>query len=214
MDAVNLLPVEYQTRSKKRATPADNLDGRQTLQLGVVAALVLAVLVGGLYVYERSVVSSKKSELAKAQARLAAVQPQVQQMKEDQASAAGRLAVVQSFTNSRMNWDRALRDFARFVPSDSFLTTLQLSAPTPTASAATTTTTTDTTTTTTTTASPAAATSTLSIAGTAPGTVGVARVLDRLALIPWLSGVTLGSASRSGAGADSFNITATVSQEP
>ena len=213
MDAVKLMPVEYRTRSKKRATPADNLDGRQTLQLGAVAALVLAVLVGGLYVYERSVVSSKRSELTKAQARLAAVQPQVQQMKEDQASAAGRLAVVQSFTTTRMNWDKALRDFARFVPSDSFLTALQFAAPTPTVSAAAATTTTDTTTTTTA-APPASTTSTLTIAGTAPGTVGVARVLDRLALIPWLSGVSLGSASRSDTGADSFNITATVSQEP
>lgn len=211
MQAVNLLPLEYRTRSKKRATPADSLDGRQTLQIGAVAALVLAVLVGGLYVYERSVVNSKKSELAKSEARLAAVQPQVQQMKADQASVAAKFAVVQSVTASRMNWDRALNDFAKVIPTDSFLSSLQVSAPTPTASVATTTTDTGTTSSST---PVTPTTSTLNLAGTAPGTLGVARVLDRLALVPWMSGVTLASAARSENGASSFNITATVSQEP
>jgi len=121
-----------------------------------------------------------------------------------------------------MNWDKALSDFARIVPTDSFLTSLSFAAPVQTSSVLGTVTSTDatptdttTSTSTTTPVAPVPSTSTLTVAGTAPGTVGVARVLDRIALIPLLSDVSLGSATRSGDSCgDSFNITATVSQEP
>ena len=130
--------------------------------------------------------------------------------------------MISNVTSSRMNWDKALNDFARIVPTDSFLTTLSFSAPVQTASIVTPTptivpgtTSTDTTTSASEVTPVAPSASTLTVAGTAPGTVAVARVLDRLALIPWLSSVALGSATRSGdGGGDSFNITATVSQEP
>jgi Tfp pilus assembly protein PilN len=222
MDAVNLLPLEHKVRAKKRSAPAGSLDGRKTLRTGGLAALAVVVLLGALYGYERTVVNSKKSALAKDQASLAAIKPKADAIKAAQASAAARLSVIANVTSSRMNWDRALNDFARIVPTDSFLTSLSFDAPVQTSSivapVTTATTTTDTTTTDTSTTAPAVApsgTSTLTVAGTAPGTVGVARVLDRLALIPWLSSVTLGSASRAGDGAgNSFNITATVSQEP
>jgi Tfp pilus assembly protein PilN len=227
MDAVNLLPLEYKTRSKKRATPANNLDSRKTLRTGGLAAVALVLLLGALYGYERSVVNSKKSALAKDQAALAEIKPKADAIKQAQASAEARLTVISSVSSSRMNWDKALNDFARIVPTDSFLTSLAFDAPVQTASVASptapsTATPTDTSTATptdtaaTTAATPApSTTSTLTVSGTAPGTVGVARVLDRLALIPWLSDVTLGSATRSGDnGGDAFNITATVSQEP
>ena len=117
-----------------------------------------------------------------------------------------------------MNWDKALNDFARILPTNSFLTTIQISAPYTAASACrgrgpgrdvdrrhgdpgsgTT--------------SPAGV-STLTLAGTAPSTPGVALVMDRLALIPWLSNVTLTTASRQpDTGANTFGLTATVSEE-
>jgi Tfp pilus assembly protein PilN len=224
MDAVNLLPLENKIRAKKRATPADKLDSRKTLRAGGLAALALVVMLGALYGYERNVVNSKKTALAKDQAALAAIKPKADAIKEAQASTAARLSVIANVTSSRMNWDRALNDFARVVPTDSFLTTLSVDAPVQTASIVTpiapTTpdpTSTDTTTDASTVApvAPASGTSTLTVAGSAPGTVAVARVLDRLALIPWLADVTLGSAARSGDGnGDSFTISATVSQEP
>ena len=220
MDAVNLLPLEHKAKSKKRSTPADNLDGRKTLRTGGLAALAVLVLLGALYGYERTVINSKKSALAKDQAALAEVKPKADAIKAAQASAAARLTVISSVTSSRMNWDKALNDFARIVPTDSFLTSLTFAAPVPTASvigtpAATASTSTSTTTATSTTTPVAPTSSTLTVAGTAPGTVGVAHVLDRIALIPWLSDVALGSATRSGdSGGDSFNITATVTQEP
>ena len=220
MEAVNLLPAEHKIRAKKRSTPADNLDSRKTLRTGGIAALAVAVLVGALYGYEHTVISSKKSALAKDQAALAEIKPKADAIKQAQASTAARLSVIATVTSSRMNWDRALNDFARIVPTDSFLTALSFSAPVPTSSivspvvpaAAPTTDSTSTDTT----AAPVAPTgSALNVSGTAPGTVAVARVLDRLALIPWLSNVSLNSATRSGAGnGDSFAITATVSQEP
>lgn len=224
MEAVNLLPAEHKIRAKKRSAPAGNLDSRRTLRTGGLAAVALVVLLGALYGYERNVVNSKKSALAKDQAALAAIKPKADAIKQAQASSAARLSVISDVTASRMNWDRALNEFARIVPTDSFLTTLSVDAPVQTASivaptvtpvAPTTTGTTSDTSTVTPAATPASGTSTLTVVGTAPGTVGVARVLDRFALIPWLSNVTLGSATRSGDGdGDSFNITATVSQEP
>jgi Tfp pilus assembly protein PilN len=221
MDAVNLLPLEHKIRAKKRATPAGNLDSRRTLRTGGLAAVALVLLLGALYGYERSVVNSKKSALAKDQNALAQIKPQADAIKAAQAASAARLAVISSVSSSRMNWDKALNDFARIVPTDSFITSLSFDAPVQTASLVgppptTTSTTTDTTTdpSATTPVAPVTSGSTLTVAGTAPGTVGVARVLDRFALVPWLSGVTLASASRSGDnGGDSFNITATVSQE-
>ena len=227
MDAVNLLPLEHKARAKKRSTPADNLDARKTLRTGGLAAVALVLLLGALYGYQRNVVNSKKSALAKDQAALAEIKPKADAIKAAQASTAARLSVIANVTASRMNWDNALKVFARIVPTDSFLTTMSVSAPVQTASIVTpavptapATTSTDSTDSTDSTAASTVApaptgASTLTVAGTTSGTVGVARVLDRFALIPWLSNVTLSSAARAGdGGGDSFNITATVSQEP
>ena len=223
MEAVNLLPLEHKAKANKRSTPADKLDGRKTLRTGGLAALALVVLLGALYGYERTVINSKKSALAKDQAALAEIKPKADAIKAAQASSAARLSVIANVTSSRMNWDRALNDFARIVPTDSYLTSLSFAAPVQTASIVTptvvpTTTTSTDATTSTSTAAPAttpSGSSTLTVSGTAPGTVAVARVLDRLAVIPWLSNVTLGSATRSSDGSgNTFNVTATVSQEP
>jgi Tfp pilus assembly protein PilN len=223
MDAVNLLPLEHKARAKKRSAPAGNLDSRKTLRTGGLAALAVVVLVGALYGYERTVVNSKKSALAKDQAALAEIKPKADAIKQAKASAAARLSVISNVSSSRMNWDRALNDFARIVPTDSFLTSLSFDAPVQTSSivapVAVTPTTTSSSTDPADTTTPAMPTpsgsSTLTVAGMSPSTVAVARVMDRLALIPWLSNVSLGSATRSGdGGGDSFNITATVSQEP
>ena len=52
----------------------------------------------------------------------------------------------------------------------------------------------------------------MTLAGVAPSTPGVALVMDRLALLPWLSDVTLASASRMDTGQNTFNLTANVSE--
>jgi Tfp pilus assembly protein PilN len=220
MDAVNLLPVDYRERKRKRTTPADNLDGRQTLRIGGAVVGLFVVLLGGLFYYEHKQVQDKQKELADNKAQIAAVQPQVDAIKTAQAAISGRLAIARSLTGTRMNWDRALNDFARIIPTNSFLTNIQMSAPVTaaaTAAAQAAAATATTTSTDGTTAEPAApapvpTVSTLTLAGTAPSTPGVALVMDRLALLPWLSNVSLTSASRQDNGSNNFSLSANVSE--
>ena len=219
MDAVNLLPLEYRNRKRRRQSPTTNLDGRRTMRIGGGVALFFAVLLGGLFFHEHQLVNSKKNDLANNEAQIAAVQSQVDAVKAAQAAVSGRLTVAQSLAGTRMNWDRALNDFARIIPTNAYLTSIQMSAPVTAASAAAA-------------SSPVAAVPgstdagsapvlptpvsapTLTLAGLAPNTPGVALVMDRLALIPWLSNVTLTSAVRQqDNGANTFGLTATVSEE-
>lgn len=210
MEAVNLLPLEYRDRKRKRAGAAD-LSGRRTLQLGGAAALVFALLFAALYVHERSVVNSKKTALANDQARIAAVQPQIEAIKTAKAAVAAKLATAQSVTGARMNWDRALTDFAKVIPTSAYLTSLQVSAPVATAAAATTTT--PSTDGTAASAPPPTAPSGMTLNGVASSTPGVALVMDKLGLLPWLNGVTLTSASLQPDNTYNFVLTAGVSEE-
>lgn len=215
MDAVNLLPLEYRERKRRRSAPAANLDGRRTLRLGGGVALLFAVLLGVLFFHEHQLVNSKKKELANSQAQIAAVQPQVDVIKTAQAAVSGRLAFATSITSTRMNWDRALNDFAKIIPTSSYLSSIQVTAPVTvatagaSAAAATTTPSTDSTAA----AAPAPSVfSTMTLTGVAPSTPGVALVMDRLSLLTWLSNVALGSAVRVDNGQNNFNITANVSE--
>jgi Tfp pilus assembly protein PilN len=220
MDAVNLLPVDYRERKRKRTTPADNLDARQTLRVGGAVAGVFVVLLGGLFYYEHKQVSDKQKELANTQAQIAAVQPQVDAVKTAQAAISGRLTVARSLAGTRMNWDRALNDFARIVPTNSFLTSIQMTAPVTAAATAATqaaaataqVTSTDGTAADAPAPAVAPTVSTLTLAGTAPSTPGVALVMDRLALLPWLSNVSLTSAVRQDSGSNTFSLTANVAE--
>jgi Tfp pilus assembly protein PilN len=205
MEAVNLLPPEYRERKRpSRFAAAEGLDGRRTFRIAGGVMVLFVVLLGGLFYYEHSQVNSKRKELADTQARIATIAPQVQAVKDAQAAITNRLAAAQSITSGRMNWDRALTDFAKIIPASSYVTSLQITAPTsaaPTSAA-------DAAATTTTPAAPG-----MTIQGVAPGTNGVALVMDRLALLPWLSSVTLQSAARQADGTSTFNLTAGVSQE-
>jgi Tfp pilus assembly protein PilN len=220
MDAVNLLPLEYRERKRKRATPADNLDGRKTLRIGGGVALLFAVLLGALFFHEHQVINSNKKALADNKAKIAAVQPQVDAVRSAQAAVSGRLSLAKSLTANRMNWDRALNDFARILPTNSFLSSIQMTAPYTAASQAAPTVAPVTSTDGSADSSSApvapvapSGVSTLTLSGTAPSTPGVALVMDRLALIPWLSNVLLTSAARTqDTGANTFSMSATVSE--
>ena len=182
MDAVNLLPVDYRERKRKRTTPADNLDGRQTIRIAGAVVGLFVVLLGGLFYYEHKQVSDKQKELANTKAQIAAVQPQVDAIKTAQAAISGRLAVARSLAGTRMNWDRALNDFARVIPTNSYLTSIQMSAPVTAAATAATqaaataapVTSSDGTAVETPAPAPAPTVSTLTLSGTAPNTPGVA----------------------------------------
>ncbi len=136
------------------------------------------------------------------------MQPQVDAIKTAQAAISGRLAFAQSITEHAHELGQGAERLRRIIPTNSYLTSIAVTAPVTAASAAaaaaapTTLPSTDATGTTDATAAAAPAApsslSTLTLAGTAPSTPGVALVMDRLSLLPWLSNVALTSASRHG----------------
>jgi Tfp pilus assembly protein PilN len=207
MRAVNLLPADARVSKSPLSSFGGGLQARKTLQIGGAVAIALATLLVVLFLHERSVVHGKRSELATDQARLVAVQAQVDAVRAAQQSAAARFNAVNAIVGSRMNWDRTLNELARVLPADVVLTSLQANAPvTAAAAGASSVVATDTA------APPAAAPSILTISGSAPSYVRVGAVLDRLALLTWLSNVTLQSTSKSPGGPAAFSLTAGVSE--
>ena len=217
MDAVNLLPVDYRDRKRKRTTPADNLDGRQTLRIGGGVAASSSCSSAGSSI--GSTVRCKQPEGAREQQGADRCGAAAGRRHPGRAGGGrGTASVAQSLTGTRMNWDRALNDFARVLPTNSFLTSIAMTAPVTAASAA---------------AAadcgrnagdvdrrdhdggpPAAAptVSTLTLAGAAPSTPGVAAVMDRLSLLPWLSDVALDVGGAAGQRVEHLQLSANVSE--
>jgi Tfp pilus assembly protein PilN len=204
MRAVNLLPADARGSTSPLATLGGGLPARKTLQIGGAVTIVVAALLVALFVHERSVVHSKRSELATDNARLVAVQAQVDAIRAAQASATARFNAVQSVVDSRMDWDRTMGDLARVLPTDAVLSNLQANAPVTAAAG--------TASTASTTAPPPSAASVLTISGSSPSYVRVGAVLDRLALLPWLSSVTLTQTAASPGSPATFSITANVAE--
>jgi Tfp pilus assembly protein PilN len=224
MQAVNLLPLEARPAGRWVAL-GTGLTPARVLPLGAAAAAAVALLIAGVYIHERSLVNSKRSTLTERQTELVSLQAKAQVVKDAQAQAAALTSAVQSIVGGRMIWDTTLGDLARVLPPGVFLTSLTASAPAPAPSAPVvaapvvpsgSTDSTSTTTTTTTTITPAAPvapvapTTAFSISGVAPSHDTVALVLDRLSLLPWLSGINLVSTTRQATGTAQFNISAVI----
>ena len=114
--------------------------------------------------------------------------------------AVARLAAVQTVSSGRVKWESLLADLSRVLPSQVYLQSLNMTSPTPAGSGALP-------------AAGATAASGFTAAGAASSHVRVALVLDRLALLPWLSDVTLGSSTGGSSGpglsaGDAFSVTA------
>ncbi len=137
MQAVNLLPADARLSKKSGFTSVgSDLPGKKTMQIGGGIAAVLALLLAGLYVHERSVLNSKQSTLSSDQAKLAAVQGQVDAIRTAQTDSQARDAAVESVVNTRMNWDRTMSALAKVLPVDVVLNELQAAAPVTAATAA------------------------------------------------------------------------------
>ncbi len=137
MQAVNLLPADARLSKKSGFTSVgSDLPGKKTMQIGGGIAAVLALLLAGLYVHERSVLNSKQSTVASDQAKLAAVQGQVDAIRTAQTDSQARDAAVESVVNTRMNWDRTMSALAKVLPVDVVLNELQAAAPVTAATAA------------------------------------------------------------------------------
>ncbi len=217
MEAVNLLPPEHRPAGRW-STVGAGLTPDRVLRIGGGAAAVVLLFLASFYVYERSVVSSKQHALASQQAQLAAVQSRAQVVKDAETQVSSGMTVVNSVVSQRMVWDSALGDLARVLPGGVQLTSLQATAPVAPVPAApvaptsgdTSNTSSTTTTATTTPTAPVAPATTFTISGVAPSHVRVALILDRLALLPWLSDVSLQTTSRQSTGSVLFTATATL----
>ena len=130
MKAVNLLPPDLRgtaampaAAAKAPKPPAEGGAGPFVV-LGVLAFAVLAI---AAYVLTTNTIKDRKAELAKAEAEKTQVVAQANALKpyaDFQVLAAARVSTVQALATSRFDWEQALRDISRALPSDVHLTSL------------------------------------------------------------------------------------------
>jgi Tfp pilus assembly protein PilN len=200
MKAVNLLPRD-ETKKTRSQTPLPVL-------VGAVTAVVVTGVLGAGFVVETRHVSQRRADLEAARSELAAI-PGPKQPEPAEVTLVGeegpRTQALQQALGGRVAWDRLLREISLVLPNDVWLSSLALQAPATSSSSAppvpgaT--------------AAPAPSANSFSIDGNAYSHEGVARLLTRLALIPDLTDVTLGSSARVSPGKRSavqFTINAAV----
>jgi Tfp pilus assembly protein PilN len=204
MRAVNLLPDE---RQGEATGPGRFLTTTWLLAAGAAMLAIVCVLIAVSYLNAKSDVSKKQEELT-------AVQQQVEASRQQQAAQTtqttpvvdetqARLAAFNAAATARIPWDTLLSDVSRALPSGSWLSSLSLTAPAPP------TTSTDASGVVTTTASGTGFT----VSGYAISNQVIARVMQRLALVPMLQNITLQSSARTDFGLHSvyqFTMNASV----
>jgi Tfp pilus assembly protein PilN len=182
MRAVNLLPRQHV--QQKREAP-----NTVVLVAGIGAATVMLVLVAGFLLANRSV-DRQKQALGSARAELAMtpahhLSPKTQSFRSAVLNQREqRTLALAAAIGQRVAWDRVLRRFALVLPDDVWLTSLTGNVPLNTG------TTTPTVTPTTPSALPPAATE-LTIQGYTYTQDSVARLLERLSVLPDLKNVQL-----------------------
>jgi len=203
MRAVNLLPPD-RAAARAGGQPAS------TKTLLVAFGAVGALIVGGLSI----TVWTSNSSVSSSSKQLASLQTQILSIPTTTAptgTTGSRQGDVVGLSNGRLAWDEFLTDLSKVMPEDVWIQSLAgtipgsaanlaaaqaaAAAPIPGSS---------TTTTTTTTSTPAAtaAVSTFTVTGFTYSQPSVARMLRRLELVPWLSGISLVSSSQATIGND------------
>jgi Tfp pilus assembly protein PilN len=186
MRAVNLLPGQDTGESKALPIP---------ILAGCIGTVVVAAVLAMMFLSASSQVAKERSALQRLQTEYAAIpappppSPVVAQLPQQRQTRTTALAAV---LGQRVAWDRLLREVSQVVPSDVWLVTMNAQAPS--------------------TATPAPDQSVAPVQGfTVQGCTysqdSVARFLARLALVPDLSGVTLGKSSSSTASTGSDTST-------
>jgi Tfp pilus assembly protein PilN len=116
MKAVNLIPAD-----QRRGSTGGSGIGSYVL----IAVLALIVTVGGAYALVNRSVSDRRAELARVQAQAKAAADQAQAFQAYTSFAAlsqKRKETVRSLAVTRFDWAAALRDVARTMPSNAWLT--------------------------------------------------------------------------------------------
>ncbi len=197
MRAVNLLPPES-FAPKKRVPNASYIFGAM---LPVLAGA--CVFLG--WSYEHSKVVDRQNDLGAVEATIAQLRPT--QTLRDEASRIGsdrasRETALNAVLANQIPWDVSLGQIARVLPGDVWLTSLTAQSPTPSGSVSTPGT-----------ASATASPTGFTIQGYTFSHDSVALLLERLALVPSLSGVTLSSTSSNTVGKTpviQFNVSAAM----
>jgi Tfp pilus assembly protein PilN len=120
--AVNLIPRDQ--RRGGGGGPGGRTGSAVYIVLGGLGAVVLAMAV---YVLTGNQVNSRKGEVAKVNQEATALEQQAAALKPYTQFASlseSRLKTVTSLADSRFNWERAMRDLARALPGDVWLTSL------------------------------------------------------------------------------------------
>ena len=212
-------PVNLMT---KDAASSRSLPPVGTILAGAAPIVAIGVVAVGY--------SLTHGTVKKDQDRLAAVQAQVAALPVAHSTTSAFAALSVESNSRRSSLDSALADrfqvdsalaaIARVLPSDAWLTSLNLTSPTPAdvpvappvvATAGSTTTTTTTTATTATTPAPTINVNAFTINGFTYSLASVARLMTQLSLLPMLSHVTLTSTSTSTSGVVPTASTATLS---
>ena len=207
MEAINLLPAGA-IRHKRWGAVADGGAAKRVLVTAAVAAGVVIVASGAAFVQAHNAVSDRQATLNGLEQQVATAQAKAAVVQAARTSAQARRVAVTEVNSKRITWEQVLRDLSRVLPANVWLQTLQAQSPTPTVGASTTSTTSTTTTTGTT---PTA----FVVTGYTSSQKGVARVIDRLSVLPWLSDVSLQQSTRAdtavGGKAVQFTIGANLS---
>lgn len=196
MRAVNLLPADERP-GNRWVSLGRGVSGRHVLGGSGIAAGVLALVFAGLFLHQRGVVDDRRTELHDVETRLIASQARAAAVEEARAASQARLAAFRTVISQRVPWEDVLRDLSRVVPSNVYLQSLNATSPTLTAVGAAGTSSAA--------ATPGGAPTGFTVSGFADSQVRVAQVLDRLALLPWLTEITLQSSTR-GAGTTNSRV--------
>ena len=189
MKAVNLLPNDQRGAAKvvsPAATPTKGQSGDGFGAYVVLGALALAVIAVASMVLTKNTINDRKAELASTEAQVQAVSREAAALKpyaDFKQLADARVQTVQALASSRFDWEQALRDLSRALPSDARLDSFKGSvggAAEPGAPGAT-----------------AAATPTIDISGCTKSHTSVAKLMARLRAIRGVTRVSLKGASKS-----------------
>ncbi|MBV8064168.1 MAG: PilN domain-containing protein [Actinobacteria bacterium] len=197
MRAVNLLPSESSIRGPRQQA--------QPVAIAAAASALVAVLaIAGGNLIESSRLGHAQLALNQAHRQLASapLPPSTPTVAPPPAAVEAqlqpRLAAVSETLQSRIAWDRILREFSLVVPPDIQISTLSLTSGAASASAATSSST-----------SSSSSTNGLSLEGLTYSYDSVARLVARMALVPDLTNVQLASTATDN-GVVTFTISASV----
>jgi Tfp pilus assembly protein PilN len=236
MRAVNLLPAD--ARAVHRSAAAQGLRRPPVIAAGAATFLVVAGLMALIWTSNSSV-ADKQKQLDALKAKIAATPSPAAVIRSAEAAAGrtsptvqSRRATVTGLADNRLAWDEFLATFSNVVPENVWLQSFQAATPgaaatlataqaaraaAAAASVAASTTTTASAPAPTPSSSTTAGATSFKITGFTYSQPSVARLMRRMALVPWLTDVSLVTSSKSAIGSDTvyqFTLQASVIPTP